>query len=71
MATKSADALTEVFLPSGIADGPHAEAVQSLGNELRIAAAKAFGLPLQGFTVKIELAPPVGRRQRGAYLLLN
>jgi hypothetical protein len=57
MATKRADAPIGVLLPTGIADSPFAGAVQSLGNELRAAAAKACGLPVEGFTLEIMLAP--------------
>jgi hypothetical protein len=68
MATKRADARAHVRLPTAIANSPHAEAIKLLGDELRAAAAKASGLPVEGFTVKIELAPPARRRRRGARL---
>jgi hypothetical protein len=71
MATKRADARAYVRLPTAIANSPHAEAVRTLVAELRAAAAKASGLPVEGFIVKIELAPPIRRRRRGARLPLN
>jgi hypothetical protein len=69
MRTKDAEALMRVHLPGEIVKGPDAEAVFSLLNDLRDAAAKACKLPVEALAIEIMLTPKSRQQQRPPLLL--
>ena len=57
MTRKNSDPPAGVRLPNAIAKGPHADALSAIGDNLRAAAAEAYGLPIEALSLEIVLEP--------------